>query len=305
MRADKAPRNALTSRVLDIVARDTPPNWGTYRVALLTCRFSDGETRRLFCKFVESSEHTARGHRSGVEYEAFIYEHLLAGISLPTLTSYGLLRDPGDNTAFLALEFLERPLRVTQAGRHAVESAAEWIGFFHSIHDRPASPHQAMLSYSVDYYCSWAKRARAFAGLLGSEYEWFYEVTSKFRVAAQLLLDHSHTVIHGEYYPKNILFHEGRVYPVDWESAAVAPGEIDLAALIEHWPGDVAEDYIDRYVAARWRGAAPASFRSALDAARLYLHLRWLGNDPSWVLGAGAPALFEGAKAAALRLGLL
>ena len=43
-------------------------------------------------------------------------------------------------------------------------------------------------------------------------------------------------MIHGEYYPHNILFQSGVVRPVDWETAALAPGEIDLATLCEGWP---------------------------------------------------------------------
>ena len=49
------------------------------------------------------------------------------------------------------------------------------------------------------------------------------------------LLAAPRTMIHGEFYPGNILYEKGRICPVDWESAAIAAGELDLAALTEGW----------------------------------------------------------------------
>ena len=60
------------------------------------------------------------------------------------------------------------------------------------------------------------------------------------------------TVIHGEFYPCNILIRgtgpRARVCPVDWELAAVGPGLIDLAALMTGW-----DDRAQRALAARLR----------------------------------------------------
>ena len=90
------------------------------------------------------------------------------------------------------------------------------------------------------------------------------------------------TIIHGEYYPKNILVHEGKIYPVDWESAAVAIGEIDFASLTEKWPQAIVQMCRDEYVRARWGQAAAPDFELKLMAAQLYLHFRWLGNLAEW-----------------------
>ena len=90
------------------------------------------------------------------------------------------------------------------------------------------------------------------------------------------------TVIHGEYYPHNILFKAGRVHPVDWETAAIAPGEIDLATLGDGWSHEVNRQLQAQYERARWPKGAPAGFQRNLELARIYMHLRWLGDRPDW-----------------------
>src|SRR5207244_7203663 len=70
--------------------------------------------------------------------------------------------------------------------------------------------------------------------------EW---IAGRYSQVVERLLTLPLTLIHGEFYPSNILVHEietcrsrltgdtVRVCPVDWEMAAVGPGLIDLAAL--------------------------------------------------------------------------
>jgi thiamine kinase-like enzyme len=89
-------------------------------------------------------------------------------------------------------------------------------------------------------------------------------------------------VIHGEYYPSNILFCGSRVLPVDWESAAAVAGEIDLAALTEAWPRKASQECELEYCRARWLDGAPGDFGRRLAAARFYMAFRWLSDDPNW-----------------------
>ena len=88
------------------------------------------------------------------------------------------------------------------------------------------------------------------------------------------------TVVHGEFYPENILVREGAIYPIDWESTALAAGEIDLASLTEGWSEDVARDCEEQYRQVRWPGGPPDGFYRRLWTARLYLQFRWLGDHP-------------------------
>ena len=113
-------------------------------------------------------------------------------------------------------------------------------------------------------------------------------------------------MIHGEYYPNNILLCDRQVHAVDWEAAALGPGVIDLAALTEgSWPPRVVLRCEREYVRARWPHEPPLHFDRALEAARHYLHFRWLGDrwertlseKTSWRLGA--------LRSTAARLGLV
>jgi thiamine kinase-like enzyme len=96
---------------------------------------------------------------------------------------------------------------------------------------------------------------------------------------AEELASNPLTVIHGEYYPKNILVRaQTEIVPVDWESAAIGPGEIDLASLIEGWPEDSRAACRRAYLGARWDGGCPDEFERRLASARMYFALRWLGD---------------------------
>ena len=66
--------------------------------------------------------------------------------------------------------------------------------------------------------------------------------------------------------------------PIDWESAALAAGEIDLASLTWGWDDDLASLCEQEYCLARWPDGTPDDFALRLTAARVFLHLRWLGD---------------------------
>ena len=86
------------------------------------------------------------------------------------------------------------------------------------------------------------------------------------------------TIIHGEYQAENILQFDGRNVPIDWESAALAAGEIDLASLTWGWDDDLAELCRQQYCLARWPDGTPDDFALRLTAARVFLHLQGLAD---------------------------
>ena len=94
---------------------------------------------------------------------------------------------------------------------------------------------------------------------------------------------------------------------VDWESTAIAPGEIDLAAMTEgiHWPARMVSDCERHYQQARWPEGPPANFKRTLDAARVYLNFRWLGERPDWATREKTMWRYDQLYAAARRLELI
>ncbi len=56
------------------------------------------------------------------------------------------------------------------------------------------------------------------------------------------------------------------------------------AALTERtgWPRRLVQQCERAYQLARWPGGAPAGFQRTLEAAKIYLQFRWLGDRPDW-----------------------
>jgi hypothetical protein len=61
----------------------------------------------------------------------------------------------------------------------------------------------------------------------------------------------------------------------------------------------------EAYQRARWPEGVPAGFERTLDAARIYLHFRWLGERPDWTIREKTLWRYEHLRAVAERLGLL
>jgi Ser/Thr protein kinase RdoA (MazF antagonist) len=89
-------------------------------------------------------------------------------------------------------------------------------------------------------------------------------------------------LIHGDFYPANILVETGpRIRVVDWETCGTGPAVLDVAALISgSWSEQEREQILDAYLA-----ASPASLRFAVDDllyARLLLAAQWSGWHDRW-----------------------
>jgi hypothetical protein len=267
-----------------IESRTVNPYTSSTASELITCDLRGVGRFELFCKYGAGAPEDNRGHRGGLAYEAFVHDRILGTSTKGPPSFYGAF--PLSNTR-LALVFDDLPGAVRVSKLPAIRGlcgAAAWIGHFHASHALDAKNEAPipLLRYHLDYYLGWADRTRRFAALEGPEPRWLAGLCGSFARVARLLVEGSLTVIHGEYYPDNVLVRETVVHPVDWQTAAVAAGEIDLAALTERWPRAVAEQCERAYRSARWADETPASFPDTLLAARLYLHFRWLGDRPEW-----------------------
>jgi thiamine kinase-like enzyme len=134
---------------------------------------------------------------------------------------------------------------------------------------------------------------------------WLAPLCAELERLAVTLVDQPTTVIHGEFTPHNVLIRNGQAYPVDWESAAVAFGEIDLACLTDKWPADVRDACEAAYQSARWPTGVPDDFHRRLNLARLYWDFRWLGDRPEWTSSERVGPRFDHLRSVAERLGLL
>jgi Phosphotransferase enzyme family len=288
----------------------------TYPSEIVTCRLADGRELRLFCKYQAGSGHPAHGHRRSLAYEAAVYSRVLSRSGVPAPRCYGLHRQRGAGSTWLVMEYVDgRRVMATTAPDApggapvpgAMPLAARWLGLFHGAQDavHPGGGPAFLITYGAAYYRGWARRTAWFSRRWRTRFPWVAAICLRVAEGAAPLLGAPPTIIHGEFYPGNVLVREGVIYPVDWESAALAAGEIDLAALVEQWPADIVRQCELEYVRARWPEGPPPDLGQRLLAARLYLHLRWLGDRPDWLEHPRIFWRFDDLQDVGRRLGLL
>jgi hypothetical protein len=281
--------DGATGRHVEIIDRSPEPSSSTFPSEIVTCRIGELGAVRLLCKYSRPQRcqlpawHVAHGHRHGTRYEAWVYRHVLEPVRMTTPRLWGTYEGRGERS-WLVLEYLDGSMRIHLAPP-GPESGAAWIGGFHARNEaRVSEPALQFLStYTADYYRGWARRTLMYARKFGRDYRRIESVCESFEQAIDVLLEPPHTVIHGEYYPSNVLWRPDGVYPVDWESAAIGAGEIDLACLTEHWRSEVVERCEEAYIRARWpAGCDLQAFAQRFSAARLYTLLRWAGTRRAW-----------------------
>jgi hypothetical protein len=276
-----------------ILDRKLPTMMSTFPNEIVECELPDGTRRRVFIKYAANRSHDSFGHRGGVAYEAEVYRSLLQPLANFRPRCLGSHTDSKSAETWLILEYIPRSVRVSDivkgASRQpiALAEAAAWIAQFHTTHEPDASSATTFLNrYDAAYYRGWASRTFDFSRPLRPRFPWLAQLERRQDRWFAPLLKASPTIIHGEFYAKTLLLQRQRLFIVDWESTAIGAGEIDLAALTEglHWPATLVRKCERAYVQARWPQRAPTLFQRTLDAARIYLHFRWLGERPDWAL---------------------
>jgi hypothetical protein len=175
------------------------------------------------------------------------------------------------------------------------EAVAVWLGAFHAeFLGREADLRGAnrfLLEHDSDWFRSW--HGRATDALASSEDERAGALLDALRgydEVVHALASLPRTLVHGEFYPSNVLVTHGtqplKVFPVDWEMAAVGPGIVDLAAIAGGWSGEeregLARAYLDGLEEAGARGLGWGDLLGDLTRCRLHVALQWLGWAADW-----------------------
>jgi len=272
--------------MVDLIKRKPFDYRSTSPVEIVSCRLSNGEVISLFCKYSGGHTQYSNGHRGGVEYETKIYKNTLRKLPLSTPLFYGICKEKNKETG-LVIEYIKRSRLLKDA--HSPQyfgKAAAWIGSLHKMHE--SNPPRGIKIYDTDYYMIWLKGVEKLLESLKKKHPWLPSVCRYFRENIHLLSDSAQTFIHGEYYTKNILVKKGVIYPIDWESAAIGPGEIDLASLIEDWDEERKNIALKKYIQARWPDGkfSESEFEKRMLMVRIYFFLRWTGeyDDPEFWL---------------------
>ncbi len=249
---------------------------------IVVCRMPDGAVRQLLCKFGPLAEPAPPTCCFGVAYEAQVYDQLLPSWKDEVPLLHGALLDETTQSVALALEYLDgaKPLNQASQPKAGLMAAARWIGRFHRWSETAAVP-PFLHRYDTGFYRAWMQRAGHFTRLHErrdpGKWAWLPDLCERCQRRLPALLPPA-TIIHGEYQAENILQFDGRNVPIDWESAALAAGEIDLASLTWGWDDDLAELCRQQYCLARWPDGTPDDFTLRLTAARVFLHLQGLAD---------------------------
>lgn len=250
---------------------------------VITCRLNNGQLVSLFCKYGGSHAQYSYGHRGGVEYEAEIYREILQQAPVSTPRFYGYSNDD-NKKVWLAIEYLSGSnlLKDIPYAENFAKAAA-WIGHLHKFYESRPCPVVKM--YDTAYYEIWLKSVENLFGILKDKHPWLPAVCGYFKENLHLFTASPQTFIHGEYYAKNMLVKEGRIYPIDWESAAIGPAEIDFASLVEGWDEERINLARKSYFTARWPDGnfSAGEFEKKVLLASIYFFLRWTGeyDDPA------------------------
>lgn len=282
----------------------------TFASEVVGYRLADGSEARLFCKYGAGYLDDGSTQR-GVPYEVEVYRQVLERLPFSTPQFLGSYQNETTGRAWLVLEYLESYLPVNKTTEpDALRLAARWIGRFHAAGEKQLS--RASISnlntYNTEYFAAWRRRMSEIPNHLRLSFSWLPDLCERSNGFVASLLAAQPTVIHGELFPSNALIRNGNVYVVDWESAGIGAGELDLAALtMGPWPEEVIKECEEEYRLARWLEGSPSDFDQTLTAARLYFSFKLLfcllrfrpdrAAQDVW--------LFENLRAAGERFGLI
>lgn len=298
-----------------IVDRQKNVYSSTFPSEIVTCRTSDGSLLKLLCKCVSNRPEPIDPRPIKPLYEIDVYRYVLTPLPLTAPRFYGAWSDDSSGAVWLIIEWLHQCRRVTRVEdpQTSIEVAATWIGTFHALNEsRLPQPELSFLNrFDPQHYRRKLEHMQTATKGLITDYPWLSHLFEEFGKAIRILLGAKQTIIHSEYYPDNILYRAGSVYPVDWETAAVAAGEIDLATLTDNWPREVIERCKQAYLQARYAKSTPDwDFERRLAAARLYVQVHWLSHEddplrPEWSQRTVGAWRFDQLHAAGRQLGIL
>jgi aminoglycoside phosphotransferase (APT) family kinase protein len=282
-------RHAVGGRVSNVTltaAREA----STHRTTDVDVVRPDGTVVRLLHKDLGAGAvlPEARGHRptfmSDADREVEVYRHALSGgrFGAPRLLASGTTSSGGP---WLLLERVDA-VALWQVGEVGVwQDVARWAAGLHAA-SVPSALAPSLLSYDRTFFARWPPRARQFLRGAGPVAAAGLECAlERYDDVIDALGALPATFVHGELYASNVLVAPPRVCAIDWETAGLGPGLLDVAALVAGRWSDADRDLLlGAYHAALPPGSRPAlqELRADLLRCRLHLAVQLLGWSAEW-----------------------
>ena len=222
--------------------------------------------------------------------ELLVYRDILDPDRWGTAACHGVSLNPGRGRYWLLIERVSG-VELYQCGNlETWKHVARWLASFHRGMSQELDVQRAraahLLVHDEAYYTRWRRRAQQLlprrtptrVSVRNPVVGWLLE---RYDLAAERLLVLPRTMVHGEPYASNVLVNEatGRVCPVDWEMAALAPDVMDLAAFIAGGWSPAEKTALS----AAYFGPDPTPSRAEdLRCAQLHVAIQWLARSAEW-----------------------
>jgi Phosphotransferase enzyme family len=206
------------------------------------------------------------------------YRDALPSHDLGTAAYYGSVVDRSRDRYWLFIEHVPG-LVLWQIGEHETwRAVARWLALLHES-VRPRG--NALALYDAALYRDSFERARSAGGSRALD-----ALAGLHDRALDALARLPAAFLHGDFYPSNVLVQKRtdslRICPIDWESAGIGPGLLDLAALVSGWGEREVVELARTYRDALAEPCPEQEFLNALDYCRLHVAVRWLDSPPGW-----------------------
>jgi hypothetical protein len=280
-------------RVADVASKLSPYST-SFRIEDVTASLESGQLVHLVRKdlswetMLDGARRIRSRHDHDPRREIDVYRDLLplAPAGPPLLLADGGTEGP--DGPWLMLERVEG-IQLRHVGEaSAWEAAARWTGAFHAEF---ASPYRIAVAEALGLP-RWVA-ARMHQTFVSAVREIHRRTSPRVAAAAISAIARSHprvvqqlarqgpTLIHGQLYPSNVIVSTGarrrRIAVLDWETAAIGPGIVDLAALVEgRWTAEQRMALVIAYLLGRDGAAVPSTVEQTtveLACARLHLCL--------------------------------
>ena len=280
----------------------------SFAIEVIEVEVADGAKRSLIFKDLSPVAMLPEARRvrpRGIyepQREVIVYREILSKADLGTAFCFGSLVDPIADRFWLLLEKVDGNELYTIGDLSVWCHVARWLAQMHSqFSTRPSKREHdgALLKYDEDFFARCWDRAKlqlkhhAAAGIVDPEIVRF--IGAEYRRAAARICELPRTLIHGEFYPSNVLVsgcdRDFRICAIDWETAGIGTGLVDLAALVSGgWTQSEREQlsraYFDELTGGELTGIhAVGDFETLqrdLLACRLHVAVWWLGWTSDW-----------------------
>ncbi|HVH10461.1 MAG TPA: phosphotransferase [Gemmatimonadales bacterium] len=219
--------------------------------------------------------------------EVRVYQSILSPERFGTLHLYAARWEPQRGLYWIFLEHGGRIVLHNFLDLWRWTAAARWAARFHAAtRDLPRARTEFLPRYDRAHYERCAARVRAILPNVDrAERDLVSRGLDRYASQIDWLSTLPRSVIHGQFFGKNIMLRGGRARPrivvIDWETAALGPGTFDLVSLTSgKWTADerhaMRVAYFEEVQAATGQRLAWEAFSQELATVALYQSLEWL-----------------------------